>query len=27
FKLLARVEANLSNGEMVLVDDEIDADD
>ncbi|TIU22217.1 MAG: MarR family transcriptional regulator, partial [Mesorhizobium sp.] len=27
FKLLARVEANLSNGEMVLVDDEIDADE
>lgn len=27
FKLLARVEANLSNGEIVLIDDEIDADE
>jgi DNA-binding MarR family transcriptional regulator len=27
FKLLARIEANLSNEEMVLIDDDTDADD
>ena len=27
FKLLARIEANLSNGEMVLIDDDADVDE